>query len=72
MRINSSRGKMSEYEKSYTVEFKKLNLTTGVPEGDLVYWNDILCFYLDYKSSVTLTMNGKKYKKHCSTAKDCR
>lgn len=61
-KINNSRRKRSESDDSATNEFRKLNLTTGVPEFNYVTDLSMSCFYLDYESSVTLSMNGKKYK----------
>lgn len=42
-----------------TNTFKKLNMSTGVPEENA--YSNTLCFYLDYESSVTLTLNGNEY-----------
>lgn len=59
--INGSNYKRRVSE-PYVNRFYKLNMTTGLPEycfhGSCIYY----CYYLDFKSSVTLTMDGKTYK----------
>ena len=37
-------------------------MTSGLPQNYEVPQDYGLCFYLDHKSSITLTMSGKKYK----------
>ena len=37
-------------------------MTSGLPQDYRVSEHYFPCFYLDYKSSITLTMDGKKYK----------
>ena len=61
-RINISRHMRYTSKWDTTNDFQLLNMTSGLPQNYEVPQDYGLCFYLDHKSSITLTMDGKKYK----------
>ena len=61
-RINISRHMRETGSWDDTNEFQLLNMTSGLPENYQIPNHSPLCFYLDYESSITLTMDGNTYK----------